>query len=200
MVQLLHSSTNLGEKESDFLYIVPTIPHLRNVRLSICYRELPEDESALFTFSGPAKWKRDADAASRGPFAPRNKYYTNGQLVGEEKPGRYVPSKEPFPEHRVPRRHGFVAVAPDEPDYVRLCIEQNLAHLLSEQQKQSALVGSHLTPRSMVSTDPTDYSGENLSPSSVSPRTHLVNGIGHNRTSPERLPNGTNGTLDENHY
>ncbi|KAJ8132792.1 hypothetical protein O1611_g829 [Lasiodiplodia mahajangana] len=181
-------------KESDFLHTVPSIPHLCDVRIAICYRELPENESDLFRFTGPSKWKHDPDAASRGPFAPRNKYYINGQLIGEERPGKYRPSREPFPEHRVPRRHGLVAVTPDEPDYARLCIEQNLAYLLTEQQKQSVLNGSHLTPKSMTSNEPTDYA--DLSPSTPSPQ-HLVNGFRRHPESPGTLPNGISG--DEHH-
>lgn len=85
-----------------------------------------------------------------------------------------------------------MAVTADEPDYARLCIEQNLTHLLTEQQKQSVLNGSHLTPKSMASNDPTDYAGEDLSPSSISPQSHMVNGIrNRNLDSPDdRLPNG----------
>ncbi|CAJ2509871.1 Uu.00g057710.m01.CDS01 [Anthostomella pinea] len=188
-------------KESDFLYIVPTIPHLRNVKLSICYRELPEHESALLTWSAPAKWKQDPGAESRGSFAPRYKHYINGQLVGEDKPQPYKPSREPFAENRVPRRGGLIAVSPDEPDYARLCIEQNLAHLLTEQQKQSVLNGAHLTPRSMASNDHTGYAGGDLSPTSISPRTIQVNGVRSAQGSPEKLlPNGLNGNhSDENH-
>ncbi|KAI0971087.1 hypothetical protein F4678DRAFT_92180 [Xylaria arbuscula] len=183
-------------KETDFLNIVPSIPHLRDLKISICYRELPENETVLFTFSGPSKWKHDPDASSRGPFAPRNKYYVDGRLTGEEKPGKYRPSREPFPEQRVPRRHGLVKVTPDEPDYARLCVEQNLAYLLTEQQKQSIMNGSHLTPKSMASNDPTEYAGENLSPSNVSPRTHLVNGFRRNLESLGKLPNGVSGAHD----
>ncbi|KAI1634826.1 hypothetical protein F4809DRAFT_665077 [Biscogniauxia mediterranea] len=179
-------------KESDFLYLVPSIPHLRDVKLSICYCELPEHESALSTWSSPAKWKQDPDAESRGSFAPRYKHYTNGELVSEDKPRQYKPSKEPFPEHRVPRR-GLVAVTPDEPDYARLCLEQNLGHLLTEQQKQSVLNGAHLTPRSLASNEAIEY-GRSRSPTSVSPHTIThVNGIKRAQESPERLPNGTNG-------
>ncbi|KAI1467228.1 uncharacterized protein F4812DRAFT_451527 [Daldinia caldariorum] len=157
-------------KQSDFLSIVPTIPHLRNVKLSIWYCELPEHESALSTWNSPGKWKQDPDAESRGGFAPQSKYYINGEFVGERKPQTYRPSKTPFPESRVPRREGLVAVTPNEPDYVRICIEQGLAHLLTDQQKQAALNGAHLTPRSMVSNEAVDYVGENLSPSTESPR------------------------------
>ncbi|KAI0396923.1 hypothetical protein F5Y17DRAFT_44559 [Xylariaceae sp. FL0594] len=179
-------------KETDFLNIVPTVPHLRNVKLAIGYRELPEDESDLSSFGGTSKWKNDTDASAYGPFGPRTKYYVNGQLVGEDRPGRSSVRSDPFPSQKVPRRHGLVPVASDEPDFVRLCIEQNLVHLLTEQQKQSMLNGSHLTPKSMASNDATDYAGEELSPTSVSPRNHVVNGIQNmNLGSPEdRLPNG----------
>lgn len=171
-------------KVSDFLYTVPTIPHLRDVKISIDYRELPEDQSALNTFSSPAKWKQDPDASSRGPFAPRYKYYINGQLVGEDRPKSYTPSKDPFPEHRVPRRGGLVAVNADEPDYARLCVEQGLAHLLTDQQKQSVLNGAHLTPRSLASTEHADYSDANISPTSRSPRIPQVNGVKGAHDSP----------------
>lgn len=172
-------------KESDFLYIVPTIPHLRNVKLSIWYCELPENEAALSTFSAPpAKWKQDPDAESRGRWAPRAKYYINGELVGEDRPKHYRPSKVPFPEHRVPRRGGLVAVTPEDPEYAHLCVEQGLSHLLTDQQKQAVLNGAHLTPRSMVSNEALEY---NVSPSE-SPNTVQVNGIRNVQESLENAP------------
>ncbi|KAI1777885.1 hypothetical protein F4818DRAFT_408224 [Hypoxylon cercidicola] len=188
-------------KESDFLYIVPTVPHLRNVKLSICYCELPEHESALNMWSTPGKWKQDPDAASYGGFAPRSKHYINGQLVGEDKPMQYQMSKTPFPEHRVPRRGGLIAVLPDEADYPRLCYEQGLTHLLSEQQKQAVLNGAHLTPRSMASNEPLEYNGENLSPSTESPGTGRANGAKSAQESPEALPvNGVNEDDSGDHH
>lgn len=94
----------------------------------------------------------------------------------------------------MPRRGGLIAVMPDEPDYARLCVEQGLAHLLTDQQKQAVLTGAHLTPRSMVSNEPLDYASEHLSPSTDSPSTTQVNGIKSAQESPDRLPvNGING-------
>lgn len=188
-------------KESDFLYILPNFPHLRNVRLSICYRELPEHEYQLMMWSAPAKWKHDPDANSREGFAPRQKYYINGRFVAEDKPGHYKPSSSPFPEPRVPRRGGLVAVGPDEPDYPRLCVEQGLGHLLTEQQKLSVTNGAHLTPRSMTSNDTAEINGA-MSPSAVSP-TAQINGV-HDRVPTEKpLVNGINGingiTMDGGH-
>ncbi|KAK8049292.1 hypothetical protein PG994_011022 [Apiospora phragmitis] len=164
-------------KESDFLFILPSFPHLHNVRLSICYRELPEHESQLMMWSAPAKWKQDPDANSREGFAPGKSHYK--------------PSSSPFPEPRVPRRGGLVAVGPDEPDYPRLCVEQGLGHLLTEQQKLSVTNGAHLTPRSMTSNDTAEINGA-MSPSAVSPTTQL-NGV-HDRIPSEKpLVNGING-------
>lgn len=120
-----------------------------------------------------------------------------GQLVGEERPGKSRPRREPFPEHRVPRRHGLVAVTSDEPDYARLCIEQNLAYLLTEQQKQTVLNGTHLTPKSMASNEAADSPIRNMSPSGVSPQSSAVNGFRTSLEFPNELPNGTSG--DEHH-
>ncbi|KAI0016703.1 hypothetical protein F4780DRAFT_668211 [Xylariomycetidae sp. FL0641] len=179
-------------KESDFLQLVPTVPHLRDVKISIWYCELPEDEEMLRKLLTPKKWKRDPDAVSRGfaHFAPRAKHYVNAQLVGEDKPQKYTPSKTPFPENRVPRRRGYVAVEPHESDYVQLCLEQNLTHLLTEQQKQSALNGAHLTPRSMASNELADYTVGTPS-SSTNSRVGQVNGVPDTQATPEELANGT---------
>lgn len=164
-------------KASDFLYLVPNFPHLRDVRISIDYRELPDTEAALNTWGAtPAKWKQDPDASSRGYFAPRWKYFINGQYAGEDRPKSYKPSQDPFPERRVPRRGGLIAVTSDEPDYAQLCVEQGLSHLLSEGQRQAALAGAHLTPKSMASTEAVDE--HQMSPSdrgSVKPLVNSVN-------------------------
>ncbi|KAI0128628.1 hypothetical protein BJ170DRAFT_337212 [Xylariales sp. AK1849] len=181
-------------KESEFLYILTNFPHLRNVKLSICYRELPDNELLLNSWSAPAKWKQDPDANGREGFAPRHKYYINGQCVAEDKPGHYTPSSCPFPEQRVPRRGGIVAVGPEEPDYPQLCMEQGLIHLLSEQQKLTVM-NAHLTPRSMTSNDTVDgLNGENMSPSAVSPTTRVNGVLDQRRTHEKPLVNGFNGT------
>jgi hypothetical protein len=167
------------------------------VRLSICYRELPEQETQLNLWSAPSKWKQDTDATSREGFAPRHKYYINGQYVAEDTPGHYKPSNCPFPEQRVPRRGGILAVSPEEPDYPRLCMEQGLSHLLTEQQKLSLMSGAHLTPRSMTSNGTAEgMNGERFSPSAASPTTQ-VNGIhGPHEVDVKPLVNGINGTIE----
>ncbi len=96
------------------MYIVPTIPHLRNLKLTMAYRELPENEAQLTKWAPTQKWKNDPDAHRFYGFAPRNKYYLNGTLVHEERPRLADVSKTPFPEKRVPRR-GLTAVPPEDP-------------------------------------------------------------------------------------
>jgi hypothetical protein len=185
------------------MFIVPTIPHLRSLELSITYRELPEHESQLRTWAPLQKWKNDPNANRFYGFAPRNKYYLNGQLVREDVPGMSVVSKSPFPEKRVPRR-GLQAVSPDDPDYPRLCREQGLEHLLSEAASPLLPNGVHgSSPASAVSNlAPRTFSGS-TSPTSIH-RTATVNGNGTHRpmspssdpgaAKPRPLVNGINGT------
>jgi hypothetical protein len=132
-------------KLSDLLYTIPTIPHLRNVKLAIEYRELMETESQTMQWRGSQKWKQDPDASRFHGFAPRNKYYVNGVLVGEDMPTLSQTSKTPFPEERVPRR-GLVRVMPDDPDYVKICKEQGLEHLVNGQKSPSLPNGVHSSP------------------------------------------------------
>ena len=169
---------NILYQLSDFLHQVSKTPHLRDVKISVHYRELPETEGELNTFSTPHKWKQDLDSAGHGPFAPRYKYYVNGQLVSEERPRQSAISRTPFPDHAAPRRAGLIAVTPEEPDYARLCLEQGLGHLLSEHEKQLATNGvSHLTPRSMRSNGSPEHEGALPSPSDISPGATHINGV-----------------------
>lgn len=117
---------------------MPTIPHLRGIKLNVEYRELPETENQLCGWRAPQKWRQDPDADRFLGFAPRSKYYVNGILVGEEKPGLSATSSEPFPEKRVPRRNGFQQVLPSDPEYAQLCKEQGLEHLLAESRSATS--------------------------------------------------------------
>ena len=132
-------------KASDFLYTVPTVQHLRNVRLTMEYRELPESEALLNKFSLLQKWKNDPDADRNYGFAPGRKHFVNGELVSEERPGLSAMSATPFPEKRVPRR-GLVAVSPEDPAYTTLCKEQGLGNLLGEGDSPQLPNGIHSSP------------------------------------------------------
>ncbi|KAK3692738.1 ankyrin repeat protein [Podospora appendiculata] len=112
-------------KASDFLHLVPTVQHLHDIRLTMSYRELPEDEAQLSKWVPLQKWKSDPDANRFYGFAPSNKHFVNGELLAEDKPGLCAVSRSPFQEKKVPRR-GLVAVGPDDPSYNGLCQEQGL--------------------------------------------------------------------------
>lgn len=125
---------------SDFMYLVPNIPHLKGVQISVEYRELATGESTLLP---PRKWKADPGIERFCGFAPRHKYYVNGVMVREEMPTFAETSKTPFPERRVPRR-GLVQVFPDDPDYVRICLEQGLDELVKDRMIVNG--GTHSSP------------------------------------------------------
>lgn len=182
------------------MYIIPTVPHLRNAKLTMAYRELPERESQLLSWTPLQKWKNDPDAHRFMGFAPRNRYFVNGSLVHEERPRLSPISKTPFPENRVPRR-GLLAVSPGDPDYAHLCKEQGLEHLLDA---PSPLLpnGIHSSPTSPGSTiRPNREINGIASPSRTMNRS--LNSSGHHSISPSSeagapqsraLVNGINGT------
>jgi hypothetical protein len=110
---------------SDFLFIIPTIQHLRNVKLTMAYCELPENETQSISWTPNQKWKRDPDASSLGGFAPSNKHYLHGDLVKEDKPSFTQASTSPFQRPRAARRR-FVAAPRDDPaTYARLSKNQD---------------------------------------------------------------------------
>lgn len=169
--------------------IIPNLPHLRDVKLGVEYRELMESESETVGWKTKQKWKQDPDASRFHGFAPRHKYYVNGTMVGEEMPTRHETSKTPFPETRVPRR-GLVQVFPDDPDYTRMCLEQGLQHLIKGYEKPEQLSnGVHSPPTSQTSATSAQF---------------LVNGTnGHSNLEEAKvdsiatngdLPNGVDGS------
>lgn len=155
-------------KLSELLYTVSNTPHLRNIMLAVEYRELLENEAQAIGWQTPQKWKQDPNMDRYFGFAPRHKYYLNGTFVKEDLPSEHAVSKIPFPDIRLPRR-GLVQVAPDDPDYERICIEQGLVHLVKKTESPSLPNGIH-------------------APVTEQPQSVLVNGAnGHG-------PNGMNGS------
>ncbi|KAG6291693.1 hypothetical protein E4U09_003830 [Claviceps aff. purpurea] len=148
-------------KLSDFLYTVPNIPHLRNIKLTVEYRELLESEAQVPGWQPTCKWKQDPGVDRFHGFAPRRKYFLHGAFVGEELPSTCQISSSPFPEPRVPRR-GIIQVFPEDPDYVRICMEQGLEHLVKGVRTPSLTNG--------------DVSSPNLPQNSTTPTTESVNG------------------------
>ncbi|UKZ77784.1 hypothetical protein TrVFT333_005510 [Trichoderma virens FT-333] len=135
-------------KVSDFMDVVPAIPHLRGVKLGVEYCELMENEQQ---WQPSQKWKQDPDVGRYHGLAPRYKYYVNGILVGEELPTPSQTSRTPFPEMRVPRR-GLTRAYPEDTDYTALCMTQGLGHLIKDTASPSPLPnGIHSSPISPTS-------------------------------------------------
>jgi hypothetical protein len=131
---------------SDLLYTIPNIPHLRNTKIVVTYRELIENDTQRPGWVHAQKWKHDPDADRYGGFfAPRNKYYINGRLVGEDMPQPAETSSVPFPERPVPRR-GLVQVFPSDPDYTQRCLDQGLDHLVNRNKQSLIPNGVHSPP------------------------------------------------------
>lgn len=174
---------------SDLLYTIPNIPHLRHVKLVVTYRELIENEAQARTWQATKKWKQDPDGNRfGGKFAPRNKYYINGVLVGEDTPTIAETSRTPFPEKRVPRR-GLLQVLPHDPDYTRICMEQGLQHLIVGHKSPSLPNGVHTPPASHA-----DLPITGTSPSENDTKEHVgVEEAIHNSTNGS-LTNGINGS------
>lgn len=157
MLQQMTDFKLTNYKVSDLMYTVPNIPHLRNIKLSVEYRELLETEAeSMRVGAGSSKWKQDPGAARYHGFSPRCKDYVNGAFVGEEMPQTARTSKTPFPERRVPRR-GLVRVYPDNPEYTRICMEQGLEHLVNGHLSPPLVNDIHSSPisqKSMTSGGP----------------------------------------------
>jgi len=168
------------------MFIIPTIPHLRTLRLTMAYRELAEHESQLGKWTPLQKWKGDPDANRFHGFAPRNKYYVNGELVHEEMPGKCSISTSPFPEKRVPRK-GFQEVSPDDPDYPRLCKEQGLEHLVSETNSPLLPNGVHSSP-TIATPNLIPQAPNGVTLPATTPSNAAVNGNGHHPMSPSSEP------------
>lgn len=161
------------------MYTIPNIPHLREIKLDVEYRELIETEAQAMGFMTLQKWKSDPDADRFHGFAPRHKYYIGGVMVGEDVPSFAQTSKTPFPERRVPRR-GLVQVSSDDPEYARLCTEQGLGHLVKASSSPGLPNGVHSSP-----------SSQNL----ATPAKSILNGTnGHSMFNPG-AENGPNGRL-----
>jgi hypothetical protein len=161
------------------MYTVPNIPHLRDMKIAVEYRELMETESQGLELL--RKWKQDPDIGKYKGFSPRNKYYVNGIVVGEELPTVAQTSRTPFPEKRVPRR-GLVQVFPDDPDYSRICLEQGLGHLVKDQGASQLVNGLHSPPTNQTTAPSVKplINGTNAHVKESNPRVKQSNGDGTN--------------------
>ncbi|RFU35755.1 hypothetical protein B7463_g621, partial [Scytalidium lignicola] len=183
-------------KISEFMFVIPTFPHLRGLELVVNYRELYE--TPVWP-PRPGKWTQDPDYDPNMKYAPRPKYYINGEFDRQGEIGRTRVSRTSFGENRVPRR-GLKVVEPHEPDYEAICRAQGLRHLLPGSQTTSPTAKqSILIPNSTVAS--THINGF-TPPSSVksinggSPRLGTTSSL--ESTESHGLPNGHVNSPKEN--
>src|ERR1044071_3604110 len=131
------------------MYIVPNIPHLRNVELTIQYREFAADGG----WRSERKFKRDPDAALYHGYVPDSKHYLNGELLPGSKSGAQlaVVSSAPFPTHKVVRR-GWTAISQDDPEYNSLLYKQHQNPDDSIGDMDSPLLANGISNSSPIST------------------------------------------------
>jgi hypothetical protein len=202
LIRIGPCSLLIRNQVSDFLYIVSATPHLRKVRLTLEYMEIPETEQQAKQFVPLQKWKSDPDADANHGFAPGNKHFLNGELLSVDTAGFSEVSTTPFPERRVPRR-GLLTVSPDDPSYVAICKEQGLHHLIGGGD-------SPLMPNGVHSSPVAHSVNGAASPSSLAASTREGSSRGHNQAQPmspssepgpaqaRPLVNGVNGGMNGN--
>ena len=113
------------------MYHVPSFPHLRGIELQVRYMELrtpqPKDtpDAELKPLVIEHKWKQDPDYAGQ-PFAPKPKYYKDGELFRKGEPQQSRILRDPPPLDTNPRREGIVRVYEGDPDYEEECRKKGL--------------------------------------------------------------------------
>ncbi|KAL2074682.1 hypothetical protein VTL71DRAFT_8461 [Oculimacula yallundae] len=165
-------------KVSEFMYIVPTITHLRSIQLKVEYRELQIPGLP----SNIEKWRSDSETVTGQKFMPGPKFYVNGEMVIQ--PGEATRIlKRPPPLDRFPRREGVTRVQENDPDYEEQCKKQRLA-------------GYQSSPVSSINPHMSDLIHPEQSNGITPPRSDMsMNGGSPHRSSgsgPEshQLPNG----------
>ena len=90
------------------------------------------------------RWKTDPETAPGQMWAPRPKYYLNGEFVrqGEVLQSRIL--KKAPPLDRYPRREGITRVHEDDPDYEEQCKKQGLYDRLPGYQSPASSSHHHL--------------------------------------------------------
>ncbi|KAL2201288.1 hypothetical protein P885DRAFT_65559 [Corynascus similis CBS 632.67] len=188
-------------KASDFLFIIPTVQHLRNVRLTLTYCELPENEMQCTSWTPRQKWRQDPDSNGLGGFAPSNKHYVNGELVSEDRPSLAQASPSPFRRQRIGRRGIAQMSSREGSDYIRHTKEQSLD--CSVMDAESPILPNGMHASSGIASDEaiTAVNGRRW-PTLV---TTTINGAGNHPISPSSeaehaqarpLVNGTHGAAN----
>jgi len=182
-------------KVSEFMFIVPNFPHLRSIELEVKYQELREPQSQL-DLSRPfnqMRWKNDPETVPGQTWAPKSKFYLNGEFIRQGEVLKTNILKEAPPPDKFPRREGITRVHEDDPDYEEQCRKQGLYDRLPGYQS-SPVSSNNPHLRDL------DHHSEHVNGITppMSDKSKSVNGGSPHRTSlsesvaSQNLPNGVN--------
>ncbi|TAQ87758.1 hypothetical protein B7494_g3921 [Chlorociboria aeruginascens] len=165
-------------KLSEFLFIIPNFPHLRDVKVVISYGEFGSDN----------KFTKDPDYDQTRPFIPPPKEYVNGMLVRHPEVPRTRTSHQPLGCRMTVQRPKLIGqVYPHDPDFSDLARSQGAGHLIPEGYQVSSSIAE--APDRKISdsgqmngiTPPNSVASKSInggSPHHAIPLAHLTNGTG----------------------
>ncbi|KAI9646224.1 hypothetical protein NHQ30_005664 [Ciborinia camelliae] len=174
-------------KVSEFMFIVPSFPHLRGLEMAVEYQEL------ISLGTPPAnKYEQDSDYDPTHPFWPAPQRYLNGTLITHFKIETKTSTK-PFPESKVPRRE-LSRLFPNEKELIALARSQRLCNSGPNYQESPPDAGPHDHDQDNGITPPhSDRSRslheEGLVPESLSETTNLLHHLDLPNGGP-LIPNG----------
>ncbi|KAG4424968.1 hypothetical protein IFR04_001939 [Cadophora malorum] len=178
-------------KVSEFMFIVPTIAHLRSVQLKVEYRELQAPRSDLTQPLSEPKWRSDPETAPGQTSIPEPKFYINGNLVRQGGAATRI-LKHPPPLDRFPRREGVTRVQEHDPDYEEQCRKQRLpGYQSSPVSSTNPHMSDLMHPEQMNGITP-PRSDQSKSINGGSP--HRSSGSGPDSSMFHQLPNGISAT------
>ncbi|KAK2630229.1 hypothetical protein QTJ16_001049 [Diplocarpon rosae] len=168
-------------KVSEFMFIVPTISHLRDVELKVEYRELhePQNLATIGQTHNLERWRSDPETIPGQNTKPEPKFYVNGEMVRQGGPATRI-LKHPPPLDRTLRRDGISRVLETDPDYEDHFRKRRLSTC-------RPLVSSDSSP--LLSDAPHSEHTNAITPPR-SDQARSINGGSPVRSSETHLPNG----------
>jgi hypothetical protein len=181
---------------SEFMFVVPSFPHLRGLELAVKYKELL---ITLLPGKPYSKWKLDPGYDANHPYAPQPKHYVNGEFVRQNDPPSTKTSAISLGEGKVVRRPGtFLEVYTDDPDYLRFAKAQGLPWLTPGDQPQSS-PGTTMFPDRSCFNGQANGAISGITPPSSDKSKSINGGSSHRGSLSEaaglspQLPNGVQG-------
>lgn len=156
-------------KVADLMFIAPSVPHLRNLKLDVHYHEVLPNAGWLARFAlPPGKWKQDSDSESYLGFAPGTRSYVNGDLVAVGGAKVAAVSASSFPVQPVPDV-GLAEMKKGEPEYKLLASGRGMQGESVNGSVSKEKTNGHVKPEQGEERKPKHEEGEGI-----------TNGVGAN--------------------